>query len=652
MSTTFVRAALTALALIAPALSPALAREGAGAPQSAAQVLSPAQPAGIIAGKSADLPRSGLDLNKAEIQPIDWTPAASGRWFGSLVLNGEEILLDLEASSVRAEGFTLQASRAGQLIDLPLPPVTTHRGQVVDHPGSLVAVSFVAGGVRAVIDPGDGTIWYLQPLREIDPSADPADHAVYRADAIAATGHSCAGALEVPDAIKLDVPGGFDTRADCLRQAQIGLDLDFTYFGHHGSDAAQTLADAESIINGMNVIFNRDVNVHFIISHSIVRTDNTLYNTADIGTLLGQIQQEWTTTQRFKTRDCAHLFTGQPTGGVIGLAWVDVVCNFSYEYAVSAVSFTGDYGARVGLVSHEVGHNFAAGHCDGAPDCSIMCSGLGGCAGNLSAFSETVIPSLKYAAARGCLQNIGPSPTPGGPGAIANSYTITTNVPTRLDVMANDADPNCDPLSFVSFPGTTQAGATLSVSVGTGAGGRDELLYTPRPDAVGYDTFLYTIQDTSGAQATARVYISNQTLREPDDAGNTAPGLTASYYRAGGQNALPDFAALTPYKSSSVTGVDFPRAYLNILGSGRKSLFAAVLQGTIQIPTTDTYTFFTNSEDGSMLWIDGQAIVKNDFVRNTMIEASGAVALSAGPHAFKIEYFAGTSLWGGMIASW
>ncbi|MFO0836087.1 MAG: PA14 domain-containing protein [Phycisphaerales bacterium] len=644
MSSIFSRAAMAAFALASSALiAPALAFEG---PQNHAQ------PAGIASTKAVNMPRSSLDLSKAEVQPIEWAPAASGHWFGTLVLNGQELLLDLEASSVRAPGFTLQASRAGQMIDLPTPAVTTHRGQVVDHPGSLVAVSFVASGVHAVIDPGDGTIWYMQPLSEIDANANPIDHVVYRSDAIRATGRSCGGALEVPNGVKVEVPDGFDTRANCLRQAQIGIDMDFTYYGQHGSDPVQCLAYAESIINGMNVIYNRDVNVHFIISASIVRTDNTLYNTADIGTLLGMIQSEWTNAQRFKQRDCAHLFTGQPTGGVIGLAWVDVVCNFSYEYAVSNIGFTGDLGALVGLVSHEVGHNFAAGHCDGSPDCSIMCSGLGGCAGNLSAFSETVIPSLKYAAARGCLENIGPAPTQGGPGAIANSYTITSNIPTRLDVMSNDGDPNCDPLSFFSFPTTTPAGATLSVSTGTGAGGRDELIYTPRTDASGYDTFLYTIQDTSGAQATARVYLSNQTLRDADNAGNTSPGIVASYYRAGGQNALSDFAALTPYKSSTIGAVDFPRAYLNIMGSGRKSLFGALIQGTIIVPATDTYTFFSNSEDGSMLWIDGQAVVKNDFLHNNMTEASGSIALAAGSHAFKVEYFAGSSYWGGLIASW
>ncbi|CAG0974816.1 partial Anti-sigma-I factor RsgI3, partial [Gammaproteobacteria bacterium] len=72
----------------------------------------------------------------------------------------------------------------------------------------------------------------------------------------------------------------------------------------------------------------------------------------------------------------------------------------------------------------------------------------------------------------------------------------------------------------------------------------------------------------------------------------------------------------------------------------------------IIIPATDTYTFYANSEDGSMLWIDGQAVAKNDFLHNIMTETSGSIALTAGSHSFKAEYFAGSTYWGGLVASW
>ncbi len=608
-------------------------------------------PSGTLGAVEAAPPVTSLDLTRATVQPLAWHPSAQGRWLASLELDGRQVVLDLGAASVRTHDFTLLEHRDGHLAPVAAPPVTTHRGVIIDRPGSLAAVSFVDGGVRAVITPGDGSLWYVQPRREIDPAAAPGDHVVYRSDAVRDTGRTCGGALPVPDGFATP-PGTPGPRANCLREADLALDLDFTYYQHHGLTTAGAIADAESIVNGMNVIYNRDVNVSFKIGTTIVRTDATLYNTSDIGTLLGMIQSEWTTTQSSVTRDVAHLFTGQPTGGVIGLAWVDVICNFSYEYAVSNVDFTGDYASRVGLVSHEVGHNLAAGHCDGAPDCSIMCSGIGGCAGNLSGFSETSVGSLRYAAARYCLKDIGPAAAPGGPGAIANSYTITSNAPVRFDVLSNDDDPNCDTLSFFSFDTTSYAGATVSLSVGTGPGGRNELLYTPRADAAGYDTFLYTIADPAGAQATARVYVSNQTLREADNAGHVLPGLGASYYRAGGKTALPEFALLSPYKTATVPAINYPRAFNNIAGSGKSSNVGIVYTGQIIIPIDDTYTFFLSSEDGSMLFIDGAPVVSNDFVHNMTPDVSGAVALTAGPHDFRVEFFSGSSMYGGIVVSW
>ncbi len=598
-------------------------------------------------------PKSHLDPARVSVQVLSWSPPAEGPWHAALDLGGTPIVLELAPASVRKETFQLFESREGGPVAVVPPPVTTHRGGIAGEPSSLAAASFVAGGVRAVICPADGSTWYIQPRGEVSADARPGEHVVYPASAIGDSGHSCGGAIALPDAWAGAAPaGGFGGRSFCLREADLGLDLDYTYYTHHGSTTAGALADAESIVNGVNVIYNRDALVQFKIGTAFVRTDSSLYNSSDIGTLLGMLQSQWTGPHAAVVRDVAHLFTGQPTGGVIGLAWVNVVCNFGYQYAVSNVDFTGDYGAKVGLVCHEIGHNFAAGHCDGAPDCSIMCSGIGGCAGNLAAFSETSVGPIRGAAASNCLTITGPASAPGGPGAIANSYTLSSGSPVRLDVMGNDRDPNCDPISIASFDGTTYAGGTVALSPGTGPNGRDELLYTPRAGAIGYDTFLYTISDPGGAQSTARVYISNQTPRAADSVGQVEPGLVASYYRAGGGSALPDFGTLTPYKTSTVANLNYPRTFSNIAASGRNSNIAAVFTGTIDIPADDLWTFYTSSEDGSMLFIDGQRIVSNDFVHASMVEASGQAALSAGPHEFRVEFFSGYSTNGGLIASW
>jgi len=64
-----------------------------------------------------------------------------------------------------------------------------------------------------------------------------------------------------------------------------------------------------------------------------------------------------------------------------------VVCNLPSAYGLSQTSLTNNFGVRVGLTAHELGHNFAAQHCDGQSGCAIMCSQLGGCTNNLATFS-------------------------------------------------------------------------------------------------------------------------------------------------------------------------------------------------------------------------------------------------------------------------
>jgi len=99
-------------------------------------------------------------------------------------------------------------------------------------------------------------------------------------------------------------------------------------------------------------------------------------------------------------------------GSVIGVAWLAVICNSSNGYGLSQSRFTSNMTNRVGLTAHEVGHNWNADHCDGDGDCYIMCSALGGCAGDVTRFGSRSIGSItSYRDTRGCLSQSGPTIT-------------------------------------------------------------------------------------------------------------------------------------------------------------------------------------------------------------------------------------------------
>lgn len=94
---------------------------------------------------------------------------------------------------------------------------------------------------------------------------------------------------------------------------------------------------------------------------------------------------------------------------------------------------------------------------------------------------------------------------------------------------------------------------------------------------------------------------------------------------------VPDFAALKPVKSGTVNrfGLDVRQKDDN---------FGLELSGYVQILQKGQYTFFTASDDGSVLFIDGQKIVDNDGYHGE-VEKSGSIQLEAGLHAIRVGFF-------------
>jgi len=120
------------------------------------------------------------------------------------------------------------------------------------------------------------------------------------------------------------------------------------------------------------------------------------------------------------------------------------------------------------------------------------------------------------------------------------------------------------------------------------------------------------------------------TLRDPENPANTVNGIDYSYYE-GKFTVLPNFNNLTPLKSGSVTAFDFsPRLH--------DDYFAFRYAGYVNVPTDGIYTFYTNSDDGSNLYIGNQLVVANDGLHANR-EKSGTIGLKAGKHALTVDFF-------------
>ncbi len=123
-------------------------------------------------------------------------------------------------------------------------------------------------------------------------------------------------------------------------------------------------------------------------------------------------------------------------------------------------------------------------------------------------------------------------------------------------------------------------------------------------------------------------------------------GLTAQYFNSTDLN--PNTLALTRIDST----LNFNWAYGSPSSSVSVDNFSARWTSKINAPTDGNYTFYTRSDDGIRVWIDGKPII-DDWTQHAFKQDQGTIALSSGQHDLKVEYYeaggeAGVSLeWAG-----
>ena len=96
------------------------------------------------------------------------------------------------------------------------------------------------------------------------------------------------------------------------------------------------------------------------------------------------------------------------------------------------------------------------------------------------------------------------------PIAVDDLQTTAINTMVTTDVLANDSDPEGDPLFLDAFDTLSiQGGSVSRDDAGTpGITGDDQLVYTPPAGFVGVDSYGYTVADDKGGFATATVTVT------------------------------------------------------------------------------------------------------------------------------------------------
>jgi hypothetical protein len=118
------------------------------------------------------------------------------------------------------------------------------------------------------------------------------------------------------------------------------------------------------------------------------------------------------------------------------------------------------------------------------------------------------------------------------------------------------------------------------------------------------------------------------------------PGLIVEFFDMG--KPLEDFPVLDPERKPALRRIDpqvnHDSTAEEFAKSGLTDHFYARWQGLLRVPKDAKYTFYTESDDGSRLWVDDKLVVENGGLHG-MEEKSGEIDLKAGDHPLKIDLF-------------
>ena len=227
-------------------------------------------------------------------------------------------------------------------------------------------------------------------------------------------------------------------------------------------------------------------------------------------------------------------------------------------------------------------------------------------------------------------------------------YLVVTDKQGLKDTAFRDIYPRTSAITFNTIP----QGLTVSVDgelyttpvTITSVEGILRTISVPSPQAIDTIDYHFSNWSQGGLQTQTIVTPADDTtyvavfdtlqtsdsLRNPDNPSNVINGLDYSYYH-GTWNKLPDFDALYKQGVGYVYNFDLgPRT--------ENSNFAFRFTGFISVPTNGVYTFYTNSDEGSKLYIGNSLVVDNDSLHKDQ-ERSGQIGLKAGLHQITVDFF-------------
>ena len=207
-------------------------------------------------------------------------------------------------------------------------------------------------------------------------------------------------------------------------------------------------------------------------------------------------------------------------------------------------------------------------------------------------------------------------------GDVLNLATLPTR---NLSVRANTAPGTVGSVRFVLNGQPVQTENILPYSLAGNTASNGYLPWTPAAGEHNLVAIPYSEPRGQGAAGQA-LTVRFQVIDEAAPDGQ----LRYAYYE-GDFRQLPNFARLTPVAEGQSDGFALDVRQ-------RNDDFALRFVGCVNVPVDGAYRFYTTSDDGTQLFVDGQMVVNNDGLHSARAR-SGQVQLSAGSHAIELTFF-------------
>ncbi|WP_411846084.1 LamG-like jellyroll fold domain-containing protein [Roseibacillus persicicus] len=477
---------------------------------------------------------------------------------------GEMLTLRLEKNEIFGENTRfLVAGAGGQITEIDPGPERSYLGTVAEHSDFAVnAVLFEEGLIANIIRPSEEPI-VVKPVEnaparslhsvQLESGSDRTASAP-QAATLSTTGSSpvqdgpeeaqslgpimnsvfvmSLGSSALPSSTATLPP----SRVMEIYEYEIGVEIGSRAFlsDTYNSNLATAQASAQSVIGNLDARYLRSAGIKHRLGTVMIRTDAATDPLRDSVTATGGAANASSSLSAFRnywnsnaaevgsTHDLAvYHVRSNPSG----LAYVNSV-GTSSRYATC-----GGNGATSwadGTLAHEFGHSWSLGHYDsnkgtyyeskprsnsgsnsaGGSDVFVCVMHGGGDhnIGRLSTGEANQVYNVRQGKRNHGTLVTNPGPIP--PFGHRDEATASGS-PINIDVVANDYDGNNDILDVRLLDTVSQKGASISLSAGTGPGGRNEITYTPPANFSGNDFFHYTVCDTTGRTDWGAVYVSN-----------------------------------------------------------------------------------------------------------------------------------------------